>query len=193
MQFYQFLENTKPLLTTISNYLSEKLLKMWNKAIPIIERIIQTGIALYTSFSAYRSTVELLPVLFSGGLTILATAPLLSYLLPSFLFNTTVMFLLLGTISGLVGYYKFHELKLRKELDTKTQSHGRKISRLNEQLKSITKELTELRTQLIRTENSSTVRVNGYSLRATPAREERAGNDSLSKPANRPQKRVQCS
>lgn len=170
MQFYQFYQKAKQGPKAVCNYLLENIKKLWKHTESTRELITQGGIALYTSFSAFKSTIEMIPLIVSV-LTVLATAPLLSYFLPTLLFDTTIMVLILASISGLVGYHKYHELKLRAELDKQTTKQGEDIKELNEKLELITSELQALKTKVDHLPLAITPH---YSLRETPARQQRA-------------------
>lgn len=183
MQFYQHYLKAKQIVSALVAYTRQKVTNLWDRAKPTIERLTQAGIALHTSFSAFKSTLEMVPIIFAG-LSILATAPLLSYLMPAMLFDTTVMMLVLAGISGVVGYSKYHELKLRSELDAQTRKQGRKIEKLSNKLSAVQMQLKDIMTAVVPTKSS-----NGhYPLRETRARTERrngiivAMNDSQALP-----------
>lgn len=103
--------------------------RKWRTWRPRIDRVLHASMAISTATSTFKLSVEIIPIILSV-LTVIATAPLLSGIMPAFVFDQSVIFFTVLTIAGIAGYQKFRELALRAKLDLqikKNTSQGKKF------------------------------------------------------------------
>lgn len=130
-------------LTPYWNQAYAFLYNRWKKWQPKIDQLLHATIAISTATSTLKISIELTPIILSVA-TVLATAPLLSFILPQFLFEPYVLGPLLLGISCFAGYFKYRELVLRAKLDHQIKENQKQIVKHERQLKVLKKHVHHL-------------------------------------------------
>lgn len=112
----------------------------WQIWQPKIVRLKNATIAITTATTTLKLSIETTPIIFSM-LTVLATVPLLGFILPSFLFEPAILFPLIFAISIYIGYYKYLELMERAKLDHQITTNQSKINTLFKKIDRLEKRL----------------------------------------------------
>jgi len=112
----------------------------WEKWQPKVMRLKNAAIAITTATTTLKLSIETTPIIFSV-LTVLATAPLLGYILPSFLFEPAILFPIIFGISVYVGYFKYLELMERAKLDHQITTNQSKIKTLFQKINRLEQRL----------------------------------------------------
>lgn len=116
--------------------------KIWQ---PKIDRVKNAAIAITVATTTLKLSIETTPIIFSV-LTVLATAPLLGFILPRFLFEPIILFPAIFVISIYVGYLKYRELVERARLDHQVMENLSTIRTLTERLAHLERTLGKRQT-----------------------------------------------
>jgi hypothetical protein len=118
------------------NRLKDQLQQAWEHWKPSINKLIQASIVISTITSAFNMAIKIAPIIFSV-LSVLATAPLMSAIIPNFLLHKTSIMLILSGISIFAGYHKYYALIKRAELDRQIRRNQEEIRQLKAKLEKI--------------------------------------------------------
>lgn len=120
-----------------------KAIRLWQYAKPKLDKLMQATLAIFAAANAFRMTVQFAPIVLSI-ITVLAAAPLFSFVLPQFLFAPSFLLPSLFGISIFAGYYKYTELVLRSKLDAQTENNRLAIEALSLQVQAGKESLEQL-------------------------------------------------
>ncbi len=118
--------------------------RLWEQAKPKLNKLMQACLAILAAAYTFKMSVQFAPIVLSV-VTVLAAAPLFSFVLPPFLFAPSFLLPILLGISLFAGYYKYNELVLRAKLDAQIVADQQEITALKSALASGESALADLR------------------------------------------------
>lgn len=124
-------------------FIINQLLNHWNILQPKIDQLVNTSIAITVATSTLQLSIHVTPVIFSV-LTVLAAAPIMSDLLPGFLFSPKVLFGMMAAVSIYAGYSKYSELVSRAKLDHQIEINKQKNILLKSQVLKLEQRLNQI-------------------------------------------------
>lgn len=109
------------------------LLHYWNQFKPKVDKISQATTVVTTATSTFKTSTEIMPILFSV-LPIITGIPIVGLLLPEFFLTDAVLATIMVGVAGLVAYLKYIELQERDALDHIIIQNQNRITALESEL-----------------------------------------------------------
>ncbi len=105
----------------------------WNRYKPKVDKISQATTVVTTATSTFKTSTEIMPILFTV-LPIITGIPIIGLLLPEFFLTDAVLATIMVGVAGFVGYLKYIELQERDALDRMIVQNQNRISTLESEL-----------------------------------------------------------
>ncbi|MCS5709626.1 hypothetical protein CC99x_012040 [Candidatus Berkiella cookevillensis] len=105
----------------------------WNRYKPKVDKISQATTVVTTATSTFKTSTEVMPILFSV-LPIITGIPIIGLLLPEFFLTDAVLATIMVGVAGFVAYLKYIELQERDALDHMIVENQNRISALESEL-----------------------------------------------------------
>jgi hypothetical protein len=118
-------------------------MRWWKKTKPKIDKTSQAATAIYTASSTFQLTIGILPIVLSV-VTVLATVPLIHFILPSFLLEPYILYPTMLAISVYAGYSQYCESITRDKLDRQIIKDHTKIRELNHKVQMLEQRLAHI-------------------------------------------------
>lgn len=113
----------------------------WNRHKPKVDKISQATTVVTTATSTFKTSTEIMPILFSV-LPIITGIPIIGLLLPEFFLTDAVLATIMVGVAGLVAYLKYIELQERDALDLMIVQNQNRISTLESELAQLKQKQT---------------------------------------------------
>jgi len=122
--------------------------KLWAYSRPALDKLAQALLALIAIASTFKFSIQVAPIVLSI-ITVLATVPLFSYVLPQFLFAPSFLAPSLVMISCFAGYHKYRELVLRAQVYDAVEKNQCALKKLEETVLALTLRHEQLENEIM--------------------------------------------
>lgn len=140
-------QRAKQVFITACSSIKTFLQKKWHYYEPKLTKLTTITSVATSASSTLKLSFSVLPIL-EIAITTIAAAPLLSFLVPNFLYSPFFYYPLIIGISALAGYMKYQELIERAKLDLKISENEASNEKLTKTIEKLGKDLTQTQRSL---------------------------------------------